>query len=89
MPTPEETIALYLKQRRFRLRLVGVALAVAIVAGAVWQVLGYALPSWKITLLAGGFVFFPVFFWQSSRKDYVSTRDALRARRELLEQRRR
>jgi len=88
MPAPDEIVAAYQRQSRRRLRWCAISVAVGLAAAAAWKLSGLNLEAWKPSLIAGSLVFWPFFFWQVRRKDFVSTREVWRARRELLDRRR-
>jgi len=81
--TPEETIQTYLQQRSHRFVWLGISLAVGLVAAGAWWLSGLRLEPWKPGLIAFSVTFWPWFFAHTSRKDYVSTRTAWRARAEV------
>ncbi|MCK9461357.1 MAG: hypothetical protein M0R80_17140 [Proteobacteria bacterium] len=78
--SPEETITAYLEQRRRRFVWLAVSLGVGLVAAGAWWISGLRLEPWKPGLIAFSVTFWPWFFAHTSRKDYVSTRAAWRAR---------
>jgi len=82
--TPEETIATYRRQQRQRLRWFGIALGVGLLAAVAANLGGVAYPTWKVGLIAFSLVFWPWFLAHVYRHGYVGTREALRARRDLV-----
>ena len=81
--TSEQTIQAYLEQQRHRFVWLAISVGVGLVAAGAWWLSGLNLAPWKPGLIAFSLVFWPWFFVHTSRKDYVSTRAAWRARGEV------
>jgi hypothetical protein len=56
---------------------------VGMVVGLVVHYTGSDFPAETAGILVGGFLFFPVYFVHTSRRGYVSTREAWRLRTEV------
>lgn len=81
---PEETIAKHREQSRARLRWFVIACATgSISAFLFWLFTDTDYSPWNAWLVGWGFVFIPAIITISLRKDLVSTREAMKARREL------
>lgn len=82
--TPEETIAEHQEQSRARLRWFVIACATGSVSALLfWLFTDTDYSPWNAWLLGWGFVFIPAFIKISSRKDLVSMREVMKAKRQL------
>jgi hypothetical protein len=84
--TPEEIIGTYQRQQRSRIRWFIIAAIIACVTAAVAKyALGSAYPWWRLAVLVWGLLYVPWFVAQAYRKDNISIRAAMNARRELTQ----
>ena len=60
-----------------------ISVGVGLVAAGAWWLSGLNLAPWKPGLIGFSLMFWPWFFVHTSRKNYVSTRAAWRARAEV------
>ena len=80
MSDAEAKVEAYIRQVRFRTAWFVLAILVGAVAGGIVHLTGSKFPATDAGILVAGFVFFPIFLWQTSRKNHVSTLEAWRLR---------
>ena len=87
--TSEEIIQTYRRQQRARIRWFVLAAVLGCVTAAVAKyALGSAYPWWRLAVLVWGLLYVPWFVAQAYRRDSISLREVLRARRELRTEKR-
>ena len=80
MSDAEAKVEAYIRQVRFRTAWFVLAILVGVAVAAVVHLTGSKFPATDAGILVAGFIFFPVFLWQTSRKSHVSTLEAWRLR---------
>ena len=89
MNAPEKIVAAYRRQALRRLAWFVLAVVLGCGTAAVAKyVLGSAYPWWWLAVLVSGLLYVPWFVAQAFRRDCVSLREVLRARKELRAEKR-